>query len=198
MIHVHTPGRLTRRSITQVSGTIDPPAHGVIEDEDAVGARDGLDESLGLRIIDALDLLVVVEILDRAFLQYKRKSLPVERHRLGDGTNIVDRKSVRLGRRVRPRLPWRRLESIGARPVSLRGKIVQIGGDKRQRLDLFVLQSHFFLLPVFRYSVSVLDGSLFGRRSSPHGADAVAICVSAMAMANFLSAELIRRRRRQN
>src|SRR5260370_5449532 len=54
-------------------------AHDVIENHHALGAGHPLEQALHFGIVDRLDLLGIVEILDRSFVRCKHETVGVER-----------------------------------------------------------------------------------------------------------------------
>src|ERR1700730_7364486 len=113
---MHARNRLTQPAIA-VGHALNTLTHSVIEDEYPVGAGRGLDQPFRLRIIDASDLVFVIEVLYRTVLPNQGKPFSIKRNRLADRANIVNGQAVRLGHDVGPRLARRRLKGVGSRPV---------------------------------------------------------------------------------
>src|SRR5262249_49874692 len=67
----------------------DVPADRVVEDEDARGAGRVLDERLGLRIVDAANLVFALEVTHARVMSQDREALLVERRILGDWPEVV-------------------------------------------------------------------------------------------------------------
>src|ERR1700730_18124154 len=105
---MHARNRLTQAAIA-VGRALNTLAYGVIEDEYPVGAGRGLDQPFRLRIIDASDLVFVVEVLHRTVLPNQSKPFSIKRNRLADRANVVNGQAVRLGHDVGPRLRGRAL-----------------------------------------------------------------------------------------
>src|SRR5258708_39604546 len=101
---MHACDGLPRTAIADIGRARNALAHGVIEDEDTVSTRRGLDQPLGLLVVNALDLVFVVKILYRAFLPNQGKPLAIERNRLADRPDIMNGQAVRLRHDIRPGL----------------------------------------------------------------------------------------------
>src|SRR6266852_8964754 len=151
---MHARNRLTQAAIA-VGRALNTLAYGVIEDEYPVSAGRGFDQPFRLWIIDASDLVFVVEVVDLTVLPNQGKPFSIKRNRLADRANIMNGQAVRLGHDIGPGLAGRRLKGKGSRPVQTGRQIVEIGRDERQRRDLFVLQSHVLLL--FCWLVRLLE-----------------------------------------
>src|SRR4030088_2609353 len=127
---MHARNGLTQAAIA-VGRALNALAYGMVEDEYPVGPGRGLDQPFRLRIVDASDLVFVVEVLDLTVLPDQGKPFSIKRNRLADRTNVVNGHAVRLGHDVRPGLAGRRLKGIGSRAVPSRRLVGWIGQSQR-------------------------------------------------------------------
>ena len=112
----------------------------MVENEDAAGAGHLLEEGLGLRVVDAADLVVVPEIAHRAAVLGQRETLHVERQLAGDRAQIVDRHLVRFERHVRRRVGVGPVIGVIARALGGGAEIVQLALDIGQAVGLVMLR----------------------------------------------------------
>ena len=75
---MHPRRRLARPGAPDIGGPLDALAHGVVEDEDAVGFQRCLQEGFHSRVVDASHFLIVVEILDDGGMADQRKTFAVQ------------------------------------------------------------------------------------------------------------------------
>lgn len=107
----------------------------MVKHEDARSSRRRLQETLGLWIVDALDLVVVIEIMHRAAMPHQFEALTVEAYFTDDRPGIAYRYFDFHIADVRPRLVCRRI--IGVRPWSRRSRrqIVDDGFGNHKAFD---------------------------------------------------------------
>ena len=134
--------RLARTGAPDIRGALDALAHGVVEDEDAVGLQRRLQEGFHGGIIDAPHFLIVVEILDDGGMADQRKAFAIQREIAGDQARVEDRDVVRFGQRGGFGFARRRIEGVGAGLSRSGREIVQLGGDEGKRLEFCLLQAH--------------------------------------------------------
>src|SRR3979411_3494117 len=111
---MHARNGLTQAAIA-VGRALNALAYGMVEDEYPVGPGRGLDQPFRLRIIDASDLVFVVEVLYRTVLPNQGKPFSIKRNRLADRANVVNRQAVRLRRDLGTGLAGRGVHGIGSR-----------------------------------------------------------------------------------
>src|ERR1700730_7583828 len=113
-----------RDRLTQAAVAIGRPlnalAYGMVEHEDPVGTGRRLDQPFRLGIVDVLDLVFVVEVLYRTFLSDQRNPFSIERNRLADRTDVMNRQTVRFRHDVRPGFAEWRIKGVGLRPAGSR------------------------------------------------------------------------------
>src|SRR5258705_12878761 len=136
MIDMHPGNGLTGTAIANVGGPGNALAYGVIKDEYPLRAGRGFDQPLGFRIVDILDLVFVIEVVHHALLPNQSKPLAIERYRLADREDIMDRQTMRLRHDVRSGFASRRLKGVGSWPARGGRQIVEIGRYERQGGDL--------------------------------------------------------------
>ena len=95
-------------AFTLFTSTGHAPARHVVKNEDAGRPRRRFQKTLGLRIVDALDLVVVIEIAHRAAVFDQLEALAIEGYFTDDRPRIADRNLDFHIANVRPRLVRRR------------------------------------------------------------------------------------------
>ncbi|MET3280865.1 hypothetical protein ABIF43_006354 [Bradyrhizobium japonicum] len=115
LVDMDTRRRLTRATIANIRGALDALAHGMVEDQDAIGLQRGTQERLDRGIVDRAYFLVVVKILHLGRMAHQRKAFAVERDIVRDQPRVEDRHLMRLRQRRALRLARRRIERVGAR-----------------------------------------------------------------------------------
>ena len=80
MVDVHARYGLARRIGAPIFAAGQAAAHGMVEDEDPMGAGEFLQELLGLLVVGALDLRSIVEVANGAFVLDECEALLVQRH----------------------------------------------------------------------------------------------------------------------
>src|SRR5208282_2104585 len=104
-------------------------AHIVVEDEDAAGAQFGAQQALDLRVVDAPDLLGIVEIGDRGRRLDQRKAVAVERELRFTAARVLDRDVLRIVGAVPARHAGRRLDAVRGRLFAAAFEVMKRGGQ---------------------------------------------------------------------
>src|SRR6516225_3085556 len=125
VVIVNGGDRLARRSSRPVDATPDATAHRVIEYQYPGGAGDFGDETLGLGVIDAAQLVLVIKVANRAVVLDHSKTFAVERQTPCYSAGVVDHHAVRLGHSGRTRNAGGRFVGQIHRPFRHRREIVE-------------------------------------------------------------------------
>src|SRR5207302_7551618 len=173
LIDMDAGGRLARTGAPDIGGALHALAHGVVEDDNAIGLQRRLQKSFHSGVVDASHFLVVVEILDDGGMADQRKTFAVQREVAGDQARIEDRDVVRFGQRGRFGFARRRIEGVGAGFSRRRREIVQLGRDERKRFEFCLLQAHGGLLDSIVCSVSSWSGRGASQGVSENSNDAI-------------------------
>ena len=118
--------RVSHRPLHAVLAALGPRgvAHVVVERDDACGAGQPFHQGLDLAVVDALDGVLVVQVLDRRHVAGERESLLVERWRRVELPGVADRHRVAVALRVPPRFTRRGIVQIEEGSLRHRGEIV--------------------------------------------------------------------------
>ena len=120
-----------RRRSDRSAGHVAPQR--VVKDAHFVRPSDALQEINGFGIVDALDLVLVPEIPDRASMGQELKPDVVQQELRRRGTKVVDDRRVLVSLCGRPWNSGRRLVGVGDRLLAGGGQIVQGGLNVGQR-----------------------------------------------------------------
>jgi hypothetical protein len=146
LVDMNARGRLARAGAPDIGCALDALAHGMVEDENAIGFQRRLEEGFHGGIVDVAHFLLVVEILDDGGMADQRKAFAVQREVGGDQARVEDRDVVRLGQRGGFGLARRRIEGLGVGLSFCWREIVQLGVNEGKRLEFGLLQAHGGLL----------------------------------------------------
>ena len=125
LVDMDPRGRLARTGAPDIGGALDALAHGMVEDDDAVGLQRRLQEGFHGGVVDAPHFLIVVEIPDDGGVADQRKAFAVQREVTGDQARVEDRNIVGFGQRSGFGFARRRIEGVGAGLSRGRRQIVQ-------------------------------------------------------------------------
>jgi len=112
------------------------------EYQDPIGAGNLCDETLGFGIVDAVQLILVVKIFDRALVLDNGEALAVERQPRRNRPGVVDRHPMGLGDAGRAGHAGRRVVGKVHWLVGHRRQIVENALDVRKALDHVTGEAH--------------------------------------------------------
>src|SRR4030081_1877716 len=100
----------------------------MVEDQDPIRLQRRLEEGFDGRIVDAGNLLIVVEIPHGGRMPHQGKTLAVKRNAISDGARIENRKPVGFGQGRGPGFARWRIEGVGSWLFRSWHEIVEFGG----------------------------------------------------------------------
>lgn len=139
LIDMDTTGRLPRAIAANICRPDNALAHSVIEDQDTIGTKTITKKIDRLRIIEARNLFVVVEVPHLGTLINKGKARTNERKPVPDRTTVGDLDLDRLRQRCALRFASGRIIGIGSWFLPRGREIVQLRRDEWQSSALNIV-----------------------------------------------------------